>query len=237
MTLNALTLTCAPTAVPGVTHSATHYPAAYADLSGGAVIGYGPGSGPAGAVTAPGWSRIGFVVQADHDGYHRVSVTGTGGNFLLLIGGTDPGTGTTRPFGKDRLVYLHAGINRIDWVPEGQAAVIDSLDVIPDAASDTAWAVTYAAAAPGNVLSGTAAAAGNPHAHRPARRRIGHGDGSTLTFTGVAAPWSGVYRVLLSYACNERAGSDNYNVNLVNRGFTVSTFGRLAAHGARAQHL
>jgi hypothetical protein len=28
---------------------------------------------------------------------------------------------------------------------------------------------------------------------------------------------------MLSYACNDRAGSDNYNVNLINRGFTVTT--------------
>jgi len=29
--------------------------------------------------------------------------------------------------------------------------------------------------------------------------------------------------VILSYACNDRAGTDNYNVNLINRGFTVTT--------------
>jgi hypothetical protein len=102
--------------------------------------------------------------------------------------------------------------------------VIDSLDVIPDAASDAAWAVTYAAAAPGNVLSGTAAAAGNPHAYGGQHVGwIGNGADSTLTFTGVSAPRSGTYRVILSYACNDRAGSDNYNANLISRGFTVTT--------------
>ena len=90
-------------------------------------------------MTAPGWSRLGFVVQADHDGYHRVSVAGTGGDVLLLVGGTDLGTGTTRAFGKDSHLYLHAGINRIDCLPAGQTAVVDSLDVIPDAASDAEW--------------------------------------------------------------------------------------------------
>ena len=224
VTLNALKLAYAQTAVPGITHPATHYPAAHSDLSGGAVIAYAPGSGPAGSVRAPGWSRIGFVVQADHDGYHRVSVAGSGGNFLLLVGGTELGTGTTRAFGEDSIVYLHAGINRIDCLPAGQTAVIDSLDVIPDAASDAAWAVTYAAAAAGNVLSGTATATGNPHAHGGRHVGwIGNGDGSTLTFTGITAPWPGAYRVILSYACNDRAGSDNYNVNLINRGFTVTT--------------
>jgi len=222
LTLNALTLTYAPTAIPGVTHCPTHYPAVYADLSGGAVISYPPGSGPAGSVRAPGWSRIGFVVQADHDGYHRVSVAGAGGNFLLLVGGTDLGTGTTRSFGKDCIVYLHAGVNRIDCLPAGRAAVIDSLDVIPDAAADAEWALTYPAAAAENVLAGTATATGNPHAH--GGQHVGWiGLGGTLTFTGVAAPWTGVHRVMLSYACNDRAGSDNYNVNLINRGFTVST--------------
>jgi hypothetical protein len=224
VTLNALKLTYAPTAVPGVTHPATHYPAAYADLSGGAMISYAPGSGPAGSVRAPGWSRIGFVVQADHDGYHRVSVAGSGGNFLLLAGGTELGTGTTRAFGKDCIVYLHTGINRIDCLPAGRTVVIDSLDVIPDAASDAEWAMTYVAAAAGNVLSGTATATGNPHAHGGQHVGwIGNGDGSTLTFTGVTAPWSGIYRVVLSYACNERTGSGNYNVNLINRRFTVTT--------------
>jgi hypothetical protein len=155
VTLNVLKLAYAPTAVPGVTHPATHYSSVYADLSGGAAVAYGPGSGPAGHVTAPGGSRVGFVVQAGHDGYHRVFVAGTGGNVRLLVGGTDlPATGTNGPFGKDILVYLHAGINRIDWLPEGQA---------------------------------------------------------------------GTYRVILSYACNDRAGSDNYNANLISRGFTVST--------------
>jgi hypothetical protein len=225
VTLNALKLAYAPTAVPGVTHPATHYQSVYADLSGGAAVAYAPGSGPAGYVTAPGGSRVGFVVQADHDGYHRVSMAGSGGNVRLLVGGTDLGTtGTNGPFGKDTLVYLHAGINRIDWVPAGQSAVIDSLDVIPDAASDAAWAVTYAAAAPGNVLSGTAAAARNPHAYGGQHVGwIGNGADSTLTFTGVSAPRSGTYRIILSYACNDRAVSDNYNANLINRGFTVTT--------------
>lgn len=224
LTLNALKLTYAPTAIPGVTHPATHYPSVYADLSDGAMISYPPGSGPAGSVTAPVGSRVGFVVQADHDGYHRVSAAGGGGNVRLLVGGTDLRTGTTRTFGKDRIVYLHAGINRIDCLPAGQTAVIDSLDVIPDAAADAAWAVTYAVAAPGNVLGGATSVAANPQAHGGRHVGwIGHGAGSTLTFTEVIAPWSGLYRVILSYACNERAGSDNYNVNLIDWGFTVTT--------------
>ena len=159
-----------------------------------------------------------------HDGYHRVSVAGSGGNFLLLAGGTELGTGTMRTFGKDSIVYLHAGINRIDCLPAGQTAVIDSLDVIPDAASDAEWAMTYPAAAAGNVLSGTATTAANAHAHGGQHVGwIGNGAGNLLTFTGIAAPWRGAYRVMLSYACNERTGSDNYNVNLINRGVTVAT--------------
>ena len=171
VTLNALTLAYAPTAAPGVTHPATHYPAAYADLSGGAEIAYPPGSGPAGSVTAPGGSRVGFVVQADRDGYHRVSAAGSGGNVRLLVGGTDLGGGTTRAFGKDILVYLHAGINRLDWLPAGQTAVIDSLDVIPDPAADAAWAVDLRGRGAGERAVGHGRGGGQPaRARRPARR-------------------------------------------------------------------
>jgi hypothetical protein len=52
---------------------------------------------------------------------------------------------------------------------------------------------------------------------------IGNGAGNTLAFTGIRAPRAGSYRVVLSYADDERAGSGNYNANLVDRGFTVST--------------
>src|ERR1035441_9793585 len=48
VTLNVITLACAPGQIAGVTGPATHYPAAFADLSGNATVGYGRsgGSGP-----------------------------------------------------------------------------------------------------------------------------------------------------------------------------------------------
>jgi hypothetical protein len=42
-------------------------------------------------------------------------------------------------------------------------------------------------------------------------------------FTGVRAPWADAYRVILSHASNDRAESGNYNVNLIDPGFTVTT--------------
>jgi hypothetical protein len=36
-------------------------------------------------------------------------------------------------------------------------------------------------------------------------------------------PWAGTYRVIVSYASNDRAESGNYNANLIDRGFNVTT--------------
>jgi len=234
VTLNAIRLAYAPTATPGVTHPAAHYPAAYADLSGGATVDYGGhfgGTSPAGYVTAPPGSGVGFVVQADHDGYYDLRLRYAAAararldRFRLVVGGSylqqsaiKGSSGMTF----DR-VYLHAGINPIQYLPEG-GALIESLDVTPDAAADAASAVTYAAVARGNVLSGTAAVGCSHGAHGGQYvGRIGHGAANTLTFTGVSAPWSGTYRVMLSYSSNERAESGNYNANLIDPGFTVTT--------------
>jgi hypothetical protein len=52
---------------------------------------------------------------------------------------------------------------------------------------------------------------------------IGDGSGNTLTFTGVQAPAAGTYRVTVSYADDDRAGTGNYNTNLLDRAFTVTT--------------
>jgi hypothetical protein len=224
VTLNMIKLAYASAAIPGVTHPATHYPAVYADLSGSAAVGCG----------------VRFVVQADHDGYHdlRLRYVAAGHDprqrFSLLVSGSylkdSIGTGAAG-LTFDR-VYLHAGINPIEYRPEGTGgAVIDSLDVTPDAAADAASAVTYAATAPENVLAGTAAAEFNRYAHGGQCVR-GIGGASTLTFTGVRAPWAGTYRVIASYASNDRAGSGNYNVNLIDPEFTVTTSAgtRFTAH-------
>jgi len=246
VTLNMIKLARASAAMPGVTHPARHHPAAYADLSGGATVGYGRafgGSGSAsGYVTAPAGSRVRFVVQADHDGYYDLRLRYAAAEqdplqrFSLLVSGDylkDSSITGATGLTLDR-VYLHAGINLIEYLPEGTGgAAINSLDVTPDAAADAAAAVTYAAAAPGNVLSGMAAVELNRYAYGgQCVGGIGHGAASTLTFTGIRAPWAGTYRVILSYASNDRAESGNYNVNLIDPGFTVTTSAgtRLTTH-------
>jgi hypothetical protein len=236
VTLNMIKLAYAPAAIPGVTHPATHYPAVYADLSGGAAVGYdrpiGGSGSPSGYVTAPAGSGVRFVVQADHDGYHdlRLRYAATAQDprprLRLLVSGDylKDSTITGAAGLTFARVYLHAGINPIEYLPEGTGgAAIDSLDVTPDAAADAAAGVTYPAAAPGNVLSGAAAVELNRYAYGgQCVVGIGHG-ASTLTFTGVRAPWAGTYRVILSYASNDRTDSRNYNVNLIDPGFTVTT--------------
>jgi hypothetical protein len=246
VTLNMIKLAYAPAAIPGVTHPAGHYPAVYADLSGGATVGYsrplGGSGSPWGYVTAPAGSGVRFVVQADHDGYYDLRLRYAAAEqdplerFSLLVSGSylkDSIITGAAGLTCDR-VYLHAGINPIEYRPEGRSdAAIDSLDVTPDAAADAASAVAYPAAAPGNVLSGTAAVRPNRYAYGgQCVGGIGRGAASTLTFTGVRAPWAGTYRVILSYASNDRAESGNYNVNLIDPGFTVTTSAgtRLTTH-------
>ena len=94
----------------------------------------------------------------------------------------------------DPVVYLHAGINPVQ------------------------------AAAARNTLSGAAVV--QPDAYAYGGKDVGfvgNGAANTLTFTGVRAPRSGTYRVMVSYADDDRAGSGNYNSNLIDRAFTVST--------------
>ncbi len=100
---------------------------------------------------------------------------------------------------------------------------IDALRVTPDSAA-AADAVTYGAAAAQNVLSGAAVVQANQYAYGGSDvGYIGDGAASTLTFTGVKAAQAGTYRVMLSYADDDAAGTGNYNTNLIDRGFTVST--------------
>jgi hypothetical protein len=242
VTLDDIQLTYAPRDVPGVTGPGSSYPAAYANLSGGATTvpceraSGGECAAPQ-AVTAPPGSGTEFLVDAGHDGYYnlglssRTSGEGRGAEgFRLLVSGTElTGTATTaKPFGKNDVIsaelYLHAGINPVEFVNAGRRAVgIDALAVTPDSAADAA-AVTYQAAAPQNILSGTAVVQGNPYASGGKYVGwIGNGADNTLTFTGVRAPRAGTYRVMLSYANDDRQGTGNYNTNLIDRGLTVTT--------------
>jgi hypothetical protein len=201
VTLDDIQLTYAPGPVPGVTGPASSYPAAYADVSGGTTT---------------------FAVDAAADGYYRLSLAGARGNVRLMVDGSQAGLGNHGSFRiNEGVAYLHAGINPVQVAGLGTRGL---LTVAPDPGADAADAVTYPAAAGGNVLSGAAVVQASQYAYGGKDVGfVGNGAGNTLTFTGVKAPRSGSYRVMVSYADDERAGSGNYNSNLVDRGFTVTT--------------
>jgi hypothetical protein len=193
VTMDDIQLTYAPGDVPGVTGPSTRYPAAYADRSG---------SG--GALT--------FAVDAGADGYYRLSASG---GRVVAVDGNDLGAfgGVT--------AYLHAGINPVRVAGMASSGV---LDVVPDHGADAADAAVYAAAAPGNTLSGAAVVQADPYAYGGKDvGYVGNGAANTLTFTGIRAARAGTYRVMVSYADDDRAGSGNYNSNLIDRAFTVTT--------------
>jgi len=146
-----------------------------------------------------------FAVDAGQDGYYRLSVAGNHGPFVV-----------------NRVIYLHAGIN-----PVSVRGMTDGvLNVVPDPAADAADATVYAAAAPGNTLGGTAVVQADQYAYGGKDVGfVGNGAANTLTFNGIRAPRAGRYQVMVSYADDDRAGSGNYNSNLIDRGFTVSTSG------------
>ena len=135
-----------------------------------------------------------------HDGYYDLRLRTAGarhetGRFRLLVSGSEvAGTDSRASFGSSmnlifERVYLHAGINPVEYVNAGRGTVeIGSLNVTPDDAA----AVTYAAAAPQNVLSGAAVVQANQYAYGGSDvSYIGNGAGNTLTFTGIKAPRAG----------------------------------------------
>lgn len=85
-------------------------------------------------------------------------------------------------------------------------------------------ATTYAASAAQNVLSGTAAVESDSYAYGGQYVGwIGDGAANTLTFTGVTVQSGGIYRLMVSYADADGESSGNYNTNLIDRGFTLTT--------------
>jgi hypothetical protein len=218
VTLDDIQLTYAPSAVPGVTGPATSYPAAYAGLSGGATtVPCASSCAAPQVVTAPAGGGVAFTVDAAQDGYYDLGLQAAG-SFSLTADGASLGSvpaGTT--------VYLHAGINPVEYVAQ-TGATIGSLSVTPDAAAGASASAAYGAAAAQNVLAGTAVGQANQYAYDGADvGYIGDGSGNTLTFTGVQAPSAGTYRVMVSYADDDRQGTANYNTNLIDRAFTVTT--------------
>ena len=228
VTLDRIDLTYAPAAVPGVTGSATSYPAETAELSGGATTASATaGYTGTGYVSAPASGSVGFTVEADADGYYTLGLrygTGTAGSLRLAADGTTvetiPTTAGTWTSTADK-VYLHAGINNLTYTVTGATTLIDRLDVTRDTA-DTGS--TYQAESPANTLGGTAVVTGNSYAAGGAYvGYIGNGAANTLTFNGITAPATGLYRVAITYANDDSASSGNYNENLIDRGMTITT--------------
>jgi carbohydrate binding protein with CBM6 domain len=216
VTMDDIQLTALPAnhgaqgSVPGVTGPGTSYAAAYADLSGGAstVPCNGGGCLAAQNVVLRDGGSVTFAVDAGSDGFYAVSPSGASGTGTLTADGVRVSPG---------LVYLHAGINPVTYTGAGR---LGGLSVTPSGAAGT----TYAAAAPGNILSGAAVVQPNQYAYGGADvGYIGDGAANTLTFTGVKAARAGTYRVTVSYADDERQGTGNYNTNLIDRSFTVTT--------------
>ena len=223
VTLDDIQLTYAPSAVPGVTGPATSYPAAYAGLSGGATTAPCTSSCAAPqVVAAPAGGGTSFSVDAAQDGYYDLGLQATG-SFKLTADGAALGTVSASTGPDSAAVYLHAGINPVEYVAQGSATV-GSLSVTADPGAGAADATTYGAAAAQNVLAGAAVVQANQYAYNGSDvGYIGNGSGNTLTFTGVQAPSAGTYRVMVSYADDDRAGTGNYNTNLIDRAFTVTT--------------
>jgi len=230
VTMDDIQLTYAPGSVPGVTGPTTSYPAADADLDGGATTVRCTSTCAAPQVVAARrGSGAEFIVDAASDGYYSLSLGISGrlrapASFRLLVSGSQLKETTATSNETSDVVYLHAGINPIEYVNDGNAPVlIDALQVTPDTAAASS-AVTYAAAASGNVLSGAAVVQSDQYAYDGADvGYIGDGAANTLAFTGIQAAQAGTYRVMLSYADDETETTDNYNTDLIDRGFTVST--------------
>jgi hypothetical protein len=215
VTLDDIQLTAVPAnhgaagSVAGVTGPGSSYPAAYADLSGRASTLPCDSAGCAAPQSVVlGGGSVSFAVDAGADGFYAIRPVGAAGNGTLTVDGVAVSPG---------VVYLHAGINPVRYSGTG---VIGGLKVTPTSGTAT----TYAAATSQNILSGTAVVAADQYAYGGKYvGYIGNGAANTLTFTGVTVPRSGTYRVMVSYADNDRAGSGNYNSNLIDRGLTVTT--------------
>ena len=210
VTMDDIQLTYASGAVPGVTGPGTSYPAAYADLSGPALTAPCAGRGCLAdqEVALGRGGSVSFAVDAGSDGFYRITPAGAAGRGALTADGTPVSSG---------LVYLHAGINPVTYAGSG---ILGGLTVTPA----SGHATTYAASAPQNALSGTAVVQSDSYAYGGQYVGwIGDGAANTLTFTGVTVPSGGTYRIMVSYADADGESSGNYNTNLIDRGFTLTT--------------
>jgi hypothetical protein len=210
VTLDDIQLTDAPGAAPGVTGAGPEYPAAYAVLSGRArtVPCDGTGCLATQDVDLRGGGSVSFAVDAGSDGFYTIDPADATGRGRLTADGVTVSAG---------VVYLHAGINPVRYSGRG---LIGGLTVTPTSGDST----TYTAAAAQNVLSGTAVVQSDFYAYGGQYVGwIGDGASNTLTFTGVTVRRTGTYRVMVSYADADGESSGNYNTNLIDRGFTLTT--------------
>jgi hypothetical protein len=123
-------------------------------------------------------------------------------------------------------IFLAAGVNRVGVIRSGRSPVaLDVLDV--SGAPVSGPARDYQAESPENTLTGTAVAVANRWASGGAFvGGIGGGTANALTFGEVSAPRAGQYVLAVRYANNERAGSGNYNTNIVSRAADISVDGQ-----------
>ncbi|MBP2326028.1 hypothetical protein JOF56_006413 [Kibdelosporangium banguiense] len=205
VTLDKIELSAVP--APG-----TDYPATLAETSGNALYCYFSGLGE---VLLPSGSKSIFDVYAPTAGYYEIK-SDHSGLATLEIGKTRIGTlkSSTR-------VFLIAGINRVSVVSNA-LTVMRGLRVTP-AADQTGVTALEAENA---TLAGVARVADNIYASGgKAVGYIGTGAANTLTFNGVQAPRAGNYVLIVHYANDERAGSGNYNTNVVSRTADISVNG------------
>jgi hypothetical protein len=206
VTMDDIQLTYAPGSVPGVTGPGTSYAAAYASLSGDAhtipcssVGCFAPQS-----VALGRGGSVSFAVDAASDGFYRLSPAGLSGRLTV--------DGVIVPAG---VVYLHAGINPVSVAGGG---VLDGLRVTPAHGSSSAYAASSGSLAGTAVVSSDSYAYGGEYVGW-----IGDSAGNTLTFPSVSVAASGTYRVMVSYADADGESSNNYNTNLIDRDFTLTT--------------
>ena len=149
---------------------------------------------------------VSFAVDAGSDGFYSVTPAGASARGGLTVDGTAVPPG---------VMYLHAGINTVQYAGDGE---IGGLLVTPARGTATTYAASDA------TLSGTAVTESDSYAYGGKYVGwIGNGAANTLSFTSVTVPRAGTYRVMVSYADADGESSGNYNTNLIDRGFTLTT--------------
>jgi hypothetical protein len=221
-----------------------HYPAAYAGLSGGAVLRYAPEAVFVTGSRGNNAAGLDFVVSVEDNAFYTLSLryaciaSESGPASLRLVLNGAPLTRLSLPpmGGCEGLaqaeisVFLTAGINRVALaaLPGADLSTvrIASLDVTPG----SGWQASYEAEAEANTLSGTAAIALDPAASGGKFvKDVGGGPANALQFNQINVPHSGPYRMVVTYANAEFRGGHTYNSQVVDR------FTEIRVNGASPQ--